>query len=225
MAAASQELAPESTQADSDTDTKNEGSTGRKNTVRQLVEEVCNLMSQTHDLREDSIAHGVQFHTLNVLIEMGIHNKPDEQADMMKTALAASKKAHGGAAITADVLQHNVDSLVMLERDIGHVRRLAKQQGINPQAFNFLTQIIRLNPGDGGEKVVNEFVAYAALCDIKLEKFKGVIEGIGGGGETKSVLPAVELVDEDEKLAARKKLMVDIAIGLAIGVSVFWIFF
>lgn len=223
MATASQELAPKVGKADSDTETDIDESTGHRNTVRQLVEEVCNLMSDTHDLREDCIAHGVQFHTLNVLIEMGIHNKPDEQAEMMKTALAASVKAHAGKAITQERLQNNLDSLVMLERDIGHVRRLAQLQSINMQAFNSLTQIIRLNPGDGGEKSINDFIAYAALCEIKMEKFKDVAENIGGG--RKSVLPVVETAIEDERRAARKKLLVDIVLGLAIGVSVFWIFF
>ena len=225
MAAASQELAPAPAQAGTDIDieTPAEQSTGHKNTVRQLVEEVCNLMGDTHDLREDSMAHGVQFHTLNVMVEMGLHDKPEEQAEMMKTALAASKKAHGGAAITEERLKHNVDTLVLLEKDIGHVRRLAQLQNINLQAFNFLTQIIRLNPGDGGEKTINDFVAYAALCEIKLEKFKGVAEEYGGGKNT--VLPEIDCVREDEKRQALNRWLTDIIVGLAIGVSVFWIFF
>jgi len=197
--------------------------TGHKNTVRQLVEEVCNLMADTHDIREEIMARGVQFHTLNVMIEMGLHDKPDEQAEMMKTALAASKKAHQGAAITEEVLRKHLDNLVMLEKDIGHVRRLAQLQNINMQAMNFLTQIIRLNPGDGGEKVINEFVAYALLCGIELEKFKGVADEIGGG--TQSVLPQINRESEDEKQLMKKAMIRDCIIGLAIGVSVFLVFF
>jgi len=193
-----------------------------KNTVRQIVEEICNLMGDTHHIREEILARGVQFHTLNILIEMGVHNKPDEQAEVMKTALAASYKAHGSAAITAEQLRNHLQNLVSLERDIGHVRRLAKQQKINMQALNFLTQFIRLNPGDGGERVINEFVAYALLCDIKLEKFKDIADTIGG--DRKSVLPQIENDTEDEQLRARKKILVDVAIGLAIGVSALWLF-
>jgi len=197
-------------------------SQGHKNTVRQLVEEITNLMADTHEIREDVRARGVQFHTLNMMIEMGVHDKPDEQAEVMKTAIAASKKAHGGAAITEAQLRSQLDTIVMLERDIGHVRRLAQEQKLNMQAMNFLTQIIRSNPGDGGKKVVNEFVAYAMLCGIEIEKFKEVIDNIGSG--PKSVLPVVELPEEDPSVVARKKLFAEIALGLAIGVSVFWVF-
>jgi len=196
---------------------------GHKNTVRQCVEEICNLMGDSHDLREEAKARGIQFHTLNVMIEMGSHNKPDEQAEMMKTALAASQKAHGSAAITKDQLKEMLDSLVSIERDIGHVRRLAQLQGVNMQAMNFLTQIIRLNPGDGGEKSVNDFVAYAALCGLKLEKFKDIADEIAG--VKKTVLPDIKKIEEDKKVAARKRLFSDVLVGLAIGVSVLWVFF
>lgn len=196
---------------------------GHKNTVRQCVEEICDLMADSHELREEAKARGIQFHTLNVMIEMGSHNKPDEQAEMMKTALAASEKAHGSAAITKDQLKEMLDSLVSIERDVGHVRRLAHLQDVNLQAMNFLTQIIRLNPGDGGEKSVNDFVAYAALCGIKLEKFKDVAEEIAG--VKKTVLPDIKRIEEDKKIAARKRMLTDVLIGLTIGVSVLWVFF
>jgi len=206
-------------------DEKSEASepAGHKNTVRQCVEEICNLMGDSHELREEAMARGVQFHTLNVMIEMGSHNKPDEQAEMMKTALAASEKAHGSAAITKEQLQELVDSLVAIDRDIGHVRRLAQLQDVNLQAMNFLTQIIRLNPGDGGEKSVNDFVAYAALCGIKLEKFKDIADDIAG--VKKTVLPDIERIEEDRKKASRKRMMSDVLVGLAIGISIIWAFF
>lgn len=203
--------------------TKAEEPVGHKNTVRQCVEEICNLMGDSHDLREEAMARGVRFHTLNVMIEMGSNDKPDEQAEMMKTALAASEKAHGSAAITEVQLQALIDNLVIIEKDIGHVRRLAHLQGINLQSMNFLTQIIRLNPGDGGEKSVNDFVAYAALCGIKLDKFKDVADDIAG--VKKTVLPDIERIEEDRKRAAKKRLISDIVLGLAIGISVLWVFF
>ena len=219
MSAASQEISAPIEDSPLDSD---EAGT-HKNTVHQLVEEVCNLMADAHDIREDALARGVQFHTLNVLIELGANNKPDEQSNMMQTALAASKKAHGQAAITEKQLRESVDTLVLLQKDIGHVRRLAQQQQINMQAMNPLTQIIRLNPGDGGEKVVNDFVAYALLCGIKLEKIQEITEKVGS--ETESVLPDIELEKEDEKWVAKKRMITDVLIGLAIGVSVFMVFF
>lgn len=197
--------------------------TEHKNTVRQLVEEVCNLMGDSHNIREEIRARGVQFHTLNAMIELGVQDKPQEQNDVINTAVAASKKAYGSAAITQEQLREYLGTLVMLEKDIGHVRRLAQLQNINMLAMNFLTQMIRSNPGDGGEKAVNDFIAYAALCDIKLEKFKDIAQEIGGSQKT--VLPQIELETESERVAARKRLLADVIVGLAIGLSVFWVFF
>ena len=113
--------------------------------------------------------------------------------------------------------------MVAIDRDIGHVRRLAQLQDVNLQAMNFLTQIIRLNPGDGGEKSVNDFVAYAALCGIKLEKFKDIADDIAG--VKKTVLPDIERIEEDRKKASRKRMMSDVLVGLAIGISIIWAFF
>lgn len=219
MSAASQEISAPT----DNTNVQTDESAVRKNTVQQLVEEVCNLMADSHDIREDALARGVPFHTMNALIELGANEKPDEQAQMMKTALAASKKAHGQAAITEIKLQESVDTLVVLQKDLSHVRRVAQQQQVNMQAMNALTQIIRLNPGDGGEKVVNEFVAYSLLCGIELEKFQEITDNIGS--EAKSVLPEINLETDDEKTIARKRFLTDVAIGLAIGVSVFLVFF
>lgn len=219
MSAASQEISV----PNNDTSAEAENSPGHKNTVHQLVEEVCNLMADSHDIREDALARGVPFHTMNMLIELGVNEKPDEQAEMMKTALAASKKAHGQAAIGEKQLQDSVDALVTLQKDLGHVRRLAQLQSINMNAMNPLTLMIRQSPGDGGEKVINEFVAYALLCGIKLEKFHELTENLGS--EDKSVLPDIQLETEDEKVAARKRLITDVLVGLAIGISVFMVFF
>ena len=230
MAAASQEITvptsatSEPASANGDLAVNNTAdSVEHKNTVRQLVEEVCNLMADSHDIREDALARGVKFHTLNVLIELSANDKPDELAEMMNTALSASKKAYGNAAITEDQLRDSVDKLSVLQKDMSHVRRMAKVQGINMEAMNALTHMIRVNPGDGGEKVVNEFVAYARLCGIKLEKFVEITKEIES--EAKSVLPDIQLERDDEKLAARKRLITDVIVGLGIGVSVFLVFF
>jgi len=86
------------------------------------------------------------------------------------------------------------------------------------QALNFLTQLIRLNPGDGGERVINEFV----VCDIKIDKFKDIADDIGG--DRKSVLPQIDTDVENPQTLARKRMLMDIAIGFAIGISALWLF-
>jgi len=195
---------------------------GHKNTVRQCVDEICNTLLESHEIREEVKARGVEFHALNMMIELGVNDKPDQLNDVIATSLAASKKAHGSKAISEEQLREHLDTLVVLEKDVGHVRQLARSQKLNMQALNFLTQTIRVNPGDGGEKTINDLVAYAMLCDIKLERFADIAEGIGG--DTKSVLPEIDFDEEDERLAARKRLIKDVILGLVIGGGIFWLF-
>ena len=34
-------------------------------------------MADVHEIREELLSHGVQFHMLNALIELGVHDKPE----------------------------------------------------------------------------------------------------------------------------------------------------
>lgn len=193
-----------------------------KNPVRQSVEEICQLLGDSHEVRQEITARGVQFNTLNVLIDFGTKDKHEEQAELIKSAVSASQKEFGDQGITSEQLEKHLDTLVTIERDLGHVRRLSQNQGLNMQALNFLTQMIRLNPGDGGEKSVNNLMAYAVACGIKVEGFKQEAKELTAG--TGSVLPQIpkqEPVSKEEEL---KNILRDVLIGLAIGMGVLWLF-
>lgn len=189
-----------------------------KNATKRVVDEVVALMGDIHDVKEEIMARGIPFHTVNVLVELGVHGKLEEQAGMRATALETSQKQHGPAAITAEKLDEHLDTLVALEKDLGHVRKLGRDQGLDMTSINYLTLIIRQNPGDGGEKVVNTFLGYAMACDIPLHRVTEIAEQATSG--PKSVLPDIpreEGVDLDA--ASRKRWITDITIGclLALG--------
>jgi len=185
------------------------------NPTKRVVDEVVALMGEVHEVREEIMARGIPFHTINVLVEMGVHDKLEEQATMCKTALETSKKQHGAAGITAEALDGHLDTLVNLEKDLGHVRRLGRDQGLDMNSINYLTMIIRQNPGDGGEKMINTFLAYAMACEIPLHRIEEIFAEATSG--PKSVLPDISRDEElDIAAAARKRLVIDLGIGCAL---------
>ena len=150
--------------------------TTHNNLIKRTVDEIYGLMAEVHEIREELLAHGVQFHMLNALIELGVHEKPDEQAKMVTTAVEASVKAHGPQAIEREELEQHLEEIVVLEKDLRHVRHVASQQGVHMQALNHLTQLMRLNPGDKGVQAINTFVAYADAAGIKLDRLDEIRE-------------------------------------------------
>jgi len=112
--------------------------------------------------------------------------------------------------LTQKQLDEHVNSLVALEKDLGHVRHLAKAQGLDVNAINQLTMTIRQNPGDSGEKALNNLLAYATVCDIPLHRISEIAEASTAG--PKSVLPEIsrEALNPNEN---RNKLIADICVG------------
>jgi|GEM_PF-734581 len=190
------------------------------NLIRRTVEEICGLMGDVHEIREELLAHGVQFHMLNALIEMGVHDKPDEQAALVTTAVEASVKAHGPQAILREELIKFLDDIVTLEKGLRHVRHVASQQGVHMQALNHLTQLMRLNPGDGGVQAINTFVAYADAAGIPLERMDQIRAQFKDG--PKSVLPDIPRDAEEDKRAILTRLGQNVALGLVLTGIIMW---
>ena len=194
-----------------------------KNAVKRVVDEVVLLMTQIHDSKQEIIARGIPFHTINVLVELGAQGKKEEQDKILKTALESSEKQYGPAAITAEKLNSHLNTLVDLEKDLGHVRQVGRQQGLDMSSINSLTLIIRQSPGDGGEKTINTFLAYAMACDIPLHRIAEIRDEITTG--PKSVLPDIA---RDEVLNSRsrvkKKLISDICAGCVLALLAITLF-
>ncbi len=209
---------PESKQAvgmdaDSDEETSSDETPSNENSpVKRVVNEIVALMSDIHDSKQELRARGVPFHTINVMVEMGIHGKEEEQAKLRETALVTSRDQHGAAAITEESLDEHLVNLVALEKDLGLARRLGRNQGLEMASVNSLTHIIRENPGDGGEKVVNTFLAYAIACDIPLDKVAELAKEASAGPT--SVLPDIPREEAAISEAQdRRRLYVDVFIG------------
>lgn len=194
-----------------DADVTKQETTGSSNPVKRTVDEIVALMALIHEEREELLARGIPFHTANVMVEMGTNNKQDELADMKKTAIAMSTKQHGSAAIEPEALDERVESLIALQRDLALARKVAKSQGQDLSVINMLTMTIRQNPGDGGEKSVNTFLAYAIACGIPVNKVDEMVAEATAG--PKSVLPQIDMEDASKGTNYRKKLISDVLVG------------
>ena len=205
-----------------DADIKTQEPEGSTNPVKRTVDEIVALMALIHEEREELLARGIPFHTVNVMVEMGTNNKEDELADMKKTAIAMSTKQHGSAAIEPAALDERVESLIALQRDIALARKVAKSQGQDLSVINMLTMTIRQNPGDGGEKSVNTFLAYAIACGIPVNKVEEMVSEATAG--PKSVLPQIDMDDINKSESDRKKLISDVLVGCVLALIAMMLF-
>lgn len=191
------------------------------NLVKRTIEEISALLHDVHEIREELLARGVHFHMLNALIELGVQNKPEELAKMADTAVEASVKAHGSQAISRETFDERLDELVTLEKSLRHARQIASKQGVHMQALHHLTQLIRVNPGDGGVQAINTFVAYADAAGVPLDRAAALRAEIAD--EAASVLPNIP---RDEPVAGGRALrawLTDLAVGLSLTVGVMWL--
>lgn len=199
---------------------ENKSETTHNNLIKRTVDEIYGLMAEVHEIREELLAHGVQFHMLNAMIELGVHEKPEEQAKMVTTAVEASVKAHGPQAIEREELEQHLEEIVVLEKDLRHVRHVASQQGVHMQALNHLTQLMRLNPGDKGVQAINTFVAYADAAGIKLDRLDEIRDQYKDGPA--SVLPDIPRGESTTRRDDLIKLGQNVVLGFVLTAIMMW---
>jgi hypothetical protein len=132
----------------------------------------------------------------------------------------ASVKAHGPQAITREELETHLSAIIILEKDLRHVRHVAGQQGVHMQAMNHLTQLMRLNPGDGGVQAINTFLAYADAAGVPLDRMDAIRQQFSDG--PRSVLPDIP---RDDAVKARDHiaaLVRNLLAGLVLTAIVMW---
>lgn len=185
------------------------------NAIRDTIAELNKLMSESEELRDQLVARGVPAQTINVLVEMGFHNRVSEHNALISSALGSAKEAFGQGAVTQEELSEQVEKLVSVEKDIAHCRRVAKQKGLDLHAINMLARIIRENPGDGGEKVVNTFLGYSQACKVNLSGIDQITQKYTA--EPESVLPQIERPVEDIH-SQRNKFFRDVFVGLTFAI-------
>jgi hypothetical protein len=195
-------------------------SESQNNLIKRTVDEIYGLMTEVHEIREELLAHGIHFHMLNALIEVGIQGKVDEFKEMSSAALEASVKAFGPQAIEREELETHLEEIIVLEKDLRHVRNVAKQQGVHMQALNHLTQLMRLNPGDKGVQAINTFIAYADATGVPLDRLDAIRKKFKEG--PKSVLPDVPRELASDSRDTLKQLATNILLGLILTGIMMW---
>ena len=159
------------------------------NIINKTIQDLNTLMDESDELREQLLAQGVQMQTINVLVEMGFHDRADDSDALITAALEGAEKAYGRDALSRHELDEQLAQLVSIEKDTAHCRRSAKQQGLDLQAINFLARVIRQNPGDRGEQAINKLFAYSQACNISLSGIEQITQTCVA--EPESVLPQI----------------------------------
>lgn len=187
------------------------------NVILNSVQALSTLYTAMEDQRGELRARGVQSQATMVLVEMAFHNRQDEMHGLIEAALQSSRQAFGHGAITREELEEKLDNLLAIEKDVAYTRRLCTQRGLNLPVINFLTQLVRQNPGDGGKKAVNTFIGYASACNIELSGIDEITKKYTT--EPESVLPVIEQETEDDKRALTRSVMIDLLIGLSLTIA------
>lgn len=192
------------------------------NMVRESLDEILGFSVDMSYLKEELVAFEIPMQTINVMVEHGFNGNNESLQTLMSTAISASEKSLGGGSIKKCDLEARVASLIALEKDLAFARRVAKQQGLNLQVLNFLVQIIRQNPGDNGEKAINEFVAYAIACSIPFDQAGAIVSKVGTS-DTGSVLPNIPRMSKAGAKNTLKSITRDVAVGIFISAAVLWL--
>ena len=195
---------------------------GESNMVKESLEEILGFTTNMSYQKEELVAFGIPMQTINVMVENGFRGNTDSLQTMMLTAMSASENELGGGSIAKSDLEARMGALIAMEKDLAFSRRVAKQQGLNLQVLNFLVQIIQRNPGDKGEKAVNEFIAYAGACSIPFNKASDILEKVGTSNSG-SVMPNISRNQKPSPRSLLKNITGDIAVGLVISVAVLWL--
>lgn len=193
--------------------TTNQQSSRNENPVAELIKELIDINTEIFELKETVVAKGVPYNTLNSLVEMSVVGKSEELIQMKKSALQTAESQYGVGAIKAEEFQTSLAKLVEFEEDLAHLRKIARGREMDPQATNLLTNVVRQNPGDRGEKVLNTIVEYAVACGIPVvSKIVPIVDE-----KPKSVLPNIDLTPPPERGWKRfKHLLIEVAIGTAL---------
>ncbi len=197
-----------------ETDSSSESS----NAVASLVKELIDINTEMFDVKETIVAKGVPYNTLNALVELSAVGKSDDLQQLKESALQSATSQFGAGAVKPLEFDQALEKLVELEEDLAHVRKISRGRNMDPQATNVLTNVIRQNPGDRGEKVLNLMFDYATACEIKVDgRVAAKVETLEDKPE--SVLPDIKLPDSrGEGWQQHKRLIIDIAIGLVMSI-------
>jgi len=191
------------------------------NPVKRAVDDFSRLIAEMDDIRENLRAHGIPLRTTRMIVEFGIQEKIEKQADSIDSALGQAHAKYGEGSITREKLESDIATIVELERDLTHARFMAREAGLDAQALSTLTQMVQNNPGDGGKAAVNTFLGYAVAIGIKTDQLSAIVKDITEKSD--SVLPKIARKSDTELVKPWKKIFSDAVVGLLIGISIIWL--
>lgn len=186
--------------------------------VQSILTELLDLSSEISHLKEELIAKGVPFNTVNALVDLARSGPRQEYESLRGTALRLADEGSGVGSISSDELDTLLNDVVLLDDDLIHVRKMARGHEINPQAINLLTQIVRQNPGDGGQLVLNSMVEYARAYGISVGGVKLVTDSESAA--PKSVLPDIQLPDRSGgPILKHRDLIIELSLGVLVAIT------
>jgi len=191
------------------------------NPTHRAIEEIARFVDDLDHMRSTLVAKDVPFQTVNMLVEMTLQNRRPEREKIIDPLLSPMAEKPVAGDLTRSILEEHLESMASVERDLSQSRYLAREEGLDIHLVNFLAQIVRQNRGDGGQKAVNTFVAYAIACKIPLTDAQEMSQELVS--KSTSVLPEIPRKEKVGASFNMRSLLQDVALGLLIGLGVMWL--
>ena len=185
------------------------------NPVSRSIRELVELSENSEDIRAGLAACGVPRRVINVLIELGVQKQQDRLCEAIDSALEQAEDRHGAGSLERSVIEDQVTRLVRIEQDTDHSRQVARGLGLDPRALAIVSQLIQANPGDRGERAINQLIAYARAAGISLDDVPQMSAELMA--PPPSVLPRISRDVDKDSNNGWYGLWRDICIGAVIG--------
>lgn len=188
--------------------------------VQSILNELLRLNTDMDELREQLVAKGVPYNTINAMLELAHRGSRTELKSIQESALRVAIEHLGVGAIERDELESRLEELIALDEDLQYVRKVARGFDLDPLATNMLTQIVRKNPGDRGQRVLELMISYARTCGIKVKGMQVVADNSGREQKPESVLPQIEIEQSTVRsLRWYRDLAIELLLGLLLAYS------
>jgi hypothetical protein len=194
--------------------------------IQPVLAELVDIASELADQKEDLIAKGVPFGTVNAMVDACKRRDNDRLNELRESALMASEQRYGVGAINEQQLDDYLERINELAHDLMNAKKMARGLELNMPAINLLTQVIRENPGDHGSRVLGDVVGYAKAYGVVLTGAESVQSSAANDGQNMktSVLPDIaEPAEQSGGLYADYRLWVEAALGLLATVVALWL--
>lgn len=194
--------------------------------VQPVLAELVDIASELSDQKEDLIAKGVPFGTVNAMVDACKRRDNGRLNELRESALMASEQRYGVGAINEQQLDEYLERINELAHDLMNAKKMARGLELNMPAINLLTQVIRENPADHGSRVLGDVVGYAKAYGVVLAGAEGIRTNAANDGQNAktSVLPDIpEVAEQKGGLLTDYRLWVEAGLGLLATIVALWL--